>query len=151
MPNNHVSRVSTDAKPNRTNLLIRRKSGVSLVKAVAIAAIIAACAIGVMAMLDGNRALTADEASRQALRAIVAAGVAIACAVLYAACSQINAWIDMELDRIRRTRQSKREQSLREARRHEIVQTAAEAVALELERHAGSAQNNAPVATHMPK
>ena len=87
MPNNHVSRVSTDAKPSRTNLLIRRKSGVSLVKAVAIAAIIAACAVGVMAMLDGNRALTADEASRQALRAIVSAGVAIACAVLYAACS----------------------------------------------------------------
>lgn len=143
MPNNHVSRVSTDAKPSRTNLLIRHKSGVSLVKAVAIAAIIAACAVGVMAMLDGNRALTADEASRQALRAIVSAGVAIACAVLYAACSQINAWIDMELDRIRRTRQSKREQSLREARRHEIVQTAAEAVALELERHAGSAQTTA--------
>lgn len=143
MPNNHVSRVSTDANPSRTNLLIRRKSGVSLVKAVAIAAIIAACAIGVMAMLDGNRALTADEASRQALRAIAAAGVAIACAVLYAACSQINAWIDMELDRIRRTRQSKREQSLREARRHEIVQTAAEAVALELERHAESAQTTA--------
>ena len=135
-----MEHTKTAFAPSRVQILRKRRLGVNLVRAVVVAAIVAAATVGVLSLVDGGRALTADEASRLAFRAAVASGVAILCAVLYAACSRINAWIDMELDRLYRSERRRRREAERAAQHSGIVRTASEAVVLGLESYRGKTQ-----------
>ena len=140
------AKTDPSALPPRVTALRRSRGYVSGIKALAVVLIIVAVTVGAMSILDGNRALTADESRRQAFRLALAGGGAILCAVLYATCAQINAWIDVELGRLLRSHKDKARRARADARDKAVIQAAAEAVTLGLEAYQDSRRAGDPPA-----